>query len=79
MKKRYKYLLAVLLAGIGAFLYFTRDKREINVLVFSKTEKFRHESIAAGKAAIQQLGKQHGFRVDTTEQSEVFTEKKLSR
>ena len=35
-----------------------------NVLVFSKTAGFRHDSIPAGIAAIQQLGAENGFAVD---------------
>ena len=35
-----------------------------SVLVFSKTAGFRHDSIPAGIAAIQQLGADNGFSVD---------------
>ena len=77
MKKRYIFLLAFLLLAVGAYWYFTRDTREIKVLVFSKTASFRHESIPAGMNAIQALGKQHNFKVDTTENSDSFNEKTL--
>jgi len=36
------------------------------ILVFSKTAEFRHSSIPNGKAAIQKLGLENGFDVDTT-------------
>ena len=49
------------------------------ILVFSKTAGFRHESIAAGKAAIMKLGKEQGFQVDTTENSVYFTEDSLKK
>ena len=52
-------------------------QRDINVLVFSKTEGFRHASIPKGQEAIFALGKEHGFSVDTTENADVFKEKKL--
>jgi len=77
MKKRYIILLVLLLAAAGAYFYFTRDTREIKVLVFSKTASFRHESIAAGKSAILKMATQHGFSIDTTENADVFDEKKL--
>jgi len=77
MKKRYKILIALVVLLVAAYFWFTRDTREINVLVFSKTASFRHESIGAGKAAIIAMGKEHNFSVDTTENSEVFTEKTL--
>ena len=49
------------------------------VLVFSKTLGFRHDSIPAGIAAIQQLGATNGFAVDATEDSSVFTSTNLAR
>ncbi|HEX9342460.1 MAG TPA: ThuA domain-containing protein [Actinomycetota bacterium] len=39
----------------------------LRVLVFSKTAGFRHASIPAGIAAIQELGRGNGFAVDATE------------
>ncbi len=77
MKKRYKILIGLLVIIVAAYFWFTRDTRDIKVLVFSKTASFRHESIQDGKEAIIALGKQHGFSVDTTENSEIFQEKTL--
>jgi type 1 glutamine amidotransferase len=48
-------------------------------LVFSKTTGFRHDSIPDGVAAIQQLGLQHNFTVDTTEDDGQFTDANLAR
>jgi type 1 glutamine amidotransferase len=50
-----------------------------SALVFSKTAAFRHDSIPAGVAAIQQLGAQHNFRVDATEDAAAFTDANLAR
>jgi len=47
------------------------------VLVFSKTAEFRHSSIPNGKAAIQKLGLENGFDVDTTENADYFNEDSL--
>jgi glucose/arabinose dehydrogenase/type 1 glutamine amidotransferase len=47
------------------------------VLLFSKTAGYRHESIAPGRAAILQLGRNHGFIVDTTENAAYITEDSL--
>ena len=47
------------------------------VLVFSKTEGYRHASIEAGIQAIRKLGAAHGFRVEATEDATYFTEEKL--
>lgn len=48
------------------------------VLVFSRTLMFRHASITNGIAAIQQLGAEHGFRVEATEDAGWFTPAKLA-
>ena len=49
------------------------------VLVFSKTTGFRHDSIPAGIAAIQQLGQNNGFSVDATEDATAFTDANLAQ
>jgi type 1 glutamine amidotransferase len=49
------------------------------VLVFSRTEGFRHDSIPAGIAAIQQQGRQRGFAVDASENAVLFTDEGLAR
>ncbi|RPF20263.1 ThuA domain-containing protein [Myceligenerans xiligouense] len=49
-----------------------------NVLVFSRTAGFRHGSIPAGIAAIEQLGVDHGFTVDATEDAAAFTDENLA-
>ncbi|MEU4676585.1 ThuA domain-containing protein [Micromonospora sp. NPDC023737] len=50
-----------------------------SVLVFSKTAGFRHDSIPTGIAAIQQLGAEHGFTVDTTEDGGAFNDANLAK
>lgn len=48
------------------------------VLVFSKTAGFRHESIPDGVAALEQLGAEHDFTVDATEDATAFTPDNLA-
>ena len=43
------------------------------VLVFSKTEGFRHASIEAGKKAFEKMAAEKGFTVDFTEDAGRFT------
>lgn len=45
-----------------------------SVLIFSKTNGYRHESIEAGIAAIKKLGTQNNFDVDVTEDSLFLTD-----
>jgi cytochrome c len=49
------------------------------VLVFTRTEGFRHGSIAAGVSAVRQLGERHGFEVEHTEDASVFLPSELER
>ncbi|OEU99660.1 MULTISPECIES: ThuA domain-containing protein [Streptomyces] len=50
-----------------------------SVLVFSKTAGYRHDSIPDGIAAVRELGAEHGFTVDATENAAAFTPRKLAR
>ena len=49
------------------------------VLVFSRTLRFRHESIGPGVTTVRELGAANGFDVDATEDQSVFTSANLSR
>ena len=57
------------------------NKREgkPKVLVFSKTMGWKHRSIPAGIEAIQKLGAENGFEVDTTKNAELFNEDNLKQ
>lgn len=52
---------------------------DTKVLVFSKTAGFRHDSIPDGIAALQELGAEHGFDVDDTEDADDFTADNLAQ
>ena len=64
-------------AGLIVLLNSCAPKKEINILVFSKTAGFRHESIVEGKIALLAMGQKHGFKVDTTEDATLFDQKHL--
>ena len=49
------------------------------ILVFSKTAGWHHESIPTGIAAIEKLGKENKFDVDTTTNSAYFREDSLKK
>ena len=49
------------------------------VLLFTKTKGYHHESIPAGTAAIQKIGKENGFAVDTTSDASVFNDDDLKK
>lgn len=64
-------LLAFLVLNIN--ISSAAAKPKPSVLVFCKTMGFHHNSIAVGKVAIQKLGAENNFSVDTTSDSEKFT------
>lgn len=51
----------------------------LKVLVFSRTTGYRHASITNGILAVRELGTQHGFVVDATEDPSAFTSTNLTR
>src|SRR5687768_10324218 len=55
------------------------EKQKNRILVFSKTQGYRHESIGVGKETLLALGKQNDFEVDTTENAAFFNEDSLKR
>ncbi|CCO30363.1 hypothetical protein BN14_04390 [Rhizoctonia solani AG-1 IB] len=48
------------------------------ILIYSATAGYRHESIPAATAALQQLGQQHGFAFDATEDRAQFNDNNLA-
>ena len=70
-------LLTVLLL---AFAFYSKPSSgKPRILVFTKTAGFKHESIPDGIAAIQKLGSQNNFDVDTTSNAEWFTDDSLKK
>lgn len=76
-----KKIIAVFTLAFIAVLFVacnhTSDSPRI--LVFSKTAGWYHESIPDGIAAIQQLGAENGFAVDTTKDAGFFTADRLKQ
>ena len=65
--------------GTAAGQALLQEEPRFAALVFSKSAAFRHASIPAGVAAIRELGAQHGFTVDATEDAAAFTDANLAR
>ena len=80
MLRRLSFCVAVLtVAGFAAVPAVPARAADFAVLVFSKTAGFRHDSIPAGIAAIQQLATQNNFTVETTEDAAQFNATNLAR
>lgn len=76
LQKATRYLL---LLGVGLSVWGCgpQKKDEVRLLVFSKTVVYRHASIPAGKQMIIDLATEQGWKVDTTEDAEAFTDENL--
>lgn len=67
---------ALLLGAIGVLA--SAQAFAVDVLIFSRTEGFRHSSIADGIALISTLAGEEGFTVQTTEDNTFFTPENLA-
>ena len=67
LNKLFLFLLSV-------FCISSCTQEQNRVLVFSKTMGMRHTSIEPGILALQKMGLENGFSVDTTEDASFFTE-----
>ncbi|HEV7333505.1 MAG TPA: ThuA domain-containing protein [Flavisolibacter sp.] len=70
-----------LLLLFSLFIATSCNKRsgKPKVLLFSKTAAFQHSSIPQGIAAIQKLGSENNFEVDTTSNAAMITEDSLKQ
>ena len=75
------FLLMALAAGITLQTNngSAEAAKEKKILVFAKTNGYHHESIADGLVAIQKLGKENNFAVDTTTDSLKFADANLQQ
>jgi cytochrome c len=67
------------LLALTIFLPNCSDHIPPRILLFSKTEGYRHESIPTATAALRKLCMANGIAVDTTEDAEDFNAKNLRR
>ena len=75
-----KRFLATILAICSMATVPCVHAEQFNVLLFSKTAGWHHESILAGVTAVQELGKLHDFKVFWTEDANrVFNDKELAK
>ncbi|HVM87133.1 MAG TPA: ThuA domain-containing protein [Puia sp.] len=71
---------ALILISSAFFLVASKPAQEKKrILIFSKTNGYRHGCIPVGIAAIKKLGAENGFDVDTTEDSLSFNTDNLKK
>jgi type 1 glutamine amidotransferase len=82
-KTKNKTLYYPILLTILAVLFFNVApafaKPKLRVLVFCKTAGYHHASIANGIVAIQKLGSENNFDVDTTADAQKFNDDNLKK
>lgn len=71
-------LKSVIFLCLLGVLHSCSDRKD-TVLVFSKTDGFRHGSIEAGVTALQKMGDENDFRVTATENADYFVEDSLKQ
>ncbi len=49
------------------------ENSKLNLLVFSKTNGYRHESIESGKIILKEIADENNFLIDFSEDSKIFT------
>ncbi len=76
--KKAIFSIAVLLITL-VFISFITVKKTPRILVYAKTRGYHHASIAAGLVAVQKLGVENNFAVDTTTDSTYFKHKTLKK
>ncbi len=64
----------IIMIGVSGCDTLSGTRGEKNVLVFSKTSGYRHESIEAGQEALRILAEDKGFGVTFTEDATVMTQ-----
>jgi uncharacterized protein len=72
----------LLITFVFSMLFSGNNKplsKEKKVLIYSKTNGYRHESIPNGIEAIKKLGTENNFKVDATEDSTFLTDANLSQ
>ncbi len=75
-----KYFTIIAIIASCLFIISARpDRDKPRILIFSKTNGYRHASIPVGIEAIKKLGAEHGFDVDATEDSLAFNKKNLKK
>ena len=75
--KYYRLMVLVFLGILIAACHQKKREGKPRILVFSKTMGFKHSSIPAGIAAIQKLGDENGYVVDTTKNASFFEDEIL--
>jgi hypothetical protein len=73
------FLRRFLILGVLSISGFISFAQQFNVLLFTKTDGFHHESIHEGVEAVRWLASRNNFRVDWHENASIFNDKGLEK
>ncbi len=72
-------LISIALGYSLVMASLTAQAQQFNVLLFTKTNGFHHESVNEGVTAVRQLAVRHHFAVDWHEDASIFNDEKLQK
>ena len=75
----HRFLLCLLGAVFLLVFQACEEPEKAGLLVFSKTEGFRHASIEAGQEALKKLAADKGMTIEVTEDADVFNQNDLGK
>ena len=73
-----KLIIAILISCLSTFVLFPQENN-INVLVFSKTQGFRHKSIPTGVEFLSNMANNNNWNIQFSEDSNCFSINNLSK
>ena len=80
MKILISIITGIFLISANVFAQDNVNWKKVKVLVYTKNGKgYVHDNIPSAVAAIQKLGKEHGFKVDTSNNPSVMTKENLKQ
>jgi uncharacterized protein len=74
-----KSILTLLLACGFLISGFCAHAEQFNVLVFTKTQDYHHQSIIAGVESLREMAKKHYFSMDWQDDASVFNDSNLTK
>lgn len=72
-----KNLLLALIIAFTAHCSIAQPQKQLNILVFSKTNGYRHDAISEGIACMKKIAKENKWKMEFTEDSAYFTDNNL--
>ncbi|AQT60649.1 ThuA domain-containing protein [Cellvibrio sp. PSBB023] len=76
---RNRFLISIALGYSLVVASLSAQAQQFNVLLFTKTNGFHHESVNEGVTAVRKLAVRHDFAVDWHEDASIFNDERLKK